>query len=420
MLNEREDPAQLDAFADRLLLRMEQRQGQIARAAVSVDQRTIRELFDRFVLSEIGVNPTVRKPRRADWRRILTHRQYILDLAFEWQGETITLGALPWEALKMSVGAAWMDALAAQHTKFSTDAKPATFSAGYQNRILGTLQAVFKWHVVEKSVPGNPVRGWPRAKRPGARQGHVTEDQFRRFADVAHPTLLKLAIVSARAGGMRNTEVRLLQVTEIDWEKKLINLPAERCKNGEARSIPMIPEVFAILDAQRRTVPGTYLFPRPSDPLGGPVSDTTVQFWMRQARQKAGIVLNNNEQMVFHHLRHKWAIDMVMNKMHPGWIGDIGGWKTDAMIRRYTKLAGDTAMETARAQMTPAADAPVKTEIVAICPECRTGYPSLRDAADCEDACKERLSRRTSPLARRRMGPAAAAPPVRRRVGATG
>jgi integrase len=407
----------LKAFTAELLNQYKQEQGDKP-AGPPADMRTIRELFNAFERVEIGLNPRVNRPRRNDWRAFLCHKQY-LDLPIEVEGTAVPFGDVPWTVLTPSVGNSWMLALEVcpNQNAAVAKAKPRDregnekrLSPGYRNRILGTLQSVMKWHVKEKSIGHNPARGWARAENPdGERRGYFPPELLAKFCEDAHPLLRLMIQVSSRAGGMRRNEVRLLRLSEVDFDRKVIRLPGLRTKNRKPREIPMTSDVFAILDAQRRVIPGEFFFPKPRDPEGGPVAENTMGNWMRKAREKSGIILNNDEMPVFHHMRHTGAMEAVEKNVPIPWIMDVFGWESPAMLRRYSKCAGQ-AMDKYRDLMERDPDEErVDTVGVIRCPICQETYASLRDAADCEDLCKKQTQRRLSPL---RRGPRGAVPVV--------
>jgi integrase len=62
----------------------------------------------------------------------------------------------------------------------------------------------------------------------------------------AYRDLVKLLMLT----GQRRQELGGLRWTEINFEDRLITLPAERCKNGRAHSIPLSEPALAILAAR--------------------------------------------------------------------------------------------------------------------------------------------------------------------------
>ena len=57
--------------------------------------------------------------------------------------------------------------------------------------------------------------------------------------------------------GQRANEIAGLRWPEIDFDRGVILLPAERTKNGRAHQVPMSGIVVDILQAQPRTEDGT-------------------------------------------------------------------------------------------------------------------------------------------------------------------
>jgi integrase len=136
------------------------------------------------------------------------------------------------------------------------------------NRARATMSAMFGWGMREGLVFINPVVNTnKRAERPRDR---VLKDPELRLVWQAlnggqYATIIKLLMLT----GQRVNEIAGLRWSEIDLDRGVISLPAERTKNARPHEIPIAPTLLALLQAQSKIADRDLVFGKPG---GGPFS----------------------------------------------------------------------------------------------------------------------------------------------------
>jgi integrase len=215
-----------------------------------------------------------------------------------------------------------------------------TIKASTVNRELGTVQTMLNYFVdVRKTIPRNPIDGFHRVDEAGnARQTFLSQDQVRRLIEAGPPVFQDICWVAYRCAGMRHTEVRLLQKDEIDWDARVINLPAARNKNGRARAIPFPQDVEEILARHCAGSRGPLVFVAPTDPMRmKPVPRQTMINWMQKARAKSGLRGFAGEAVVIHTLRHSGVTQLIQDGGREGFVRSAAGMSAKT-LERYLKF----------------------------------------------------------------------------------
>ena len=130
------------------------------------------------------------------------------------------------------------------------------------------MSAMFGWAMREGLAQANPVANTnKRAERPRDR---VLKDPELRLIWQAlnggqYATIIKPLMLTAQ----RVNEIAGLRWSEIDFDRGIISLPAERTKNARAHEIPIAPTLRALLQAQPKIDGRDLVFGKPG---GGPFS----------------------------------------------------------------------------------------------------------------------------------------------------
>jgi integrase len=115
------------------------------------------------------------------------------------------------------------------------------------NHVRASLSAFFAWAMREGLIDANPVIGTNRAAEKGARSRVLSDKELRDIwnllADDDYGAIVKLLTLT----GQRRDEIGALRRSEVDLDKALISLPAERTKNKKPHDIPLSPVALAIL-----------------------------------------------------------------------------------------------------------------------------------------------------------------------------
>ena len=127
-------------------------------------------------------------------------------------------------------------------------------------RARAALSGMFNWAIREGLAAANPVSFTNRPDVPSARDRVLSGDEiaevWRACRDDDHGRIVKLLILT----GARRTEVGGVRWDELDRDKALWMLPAERAKNGRAHAVPLAQLALYILDAVPRREDRDMLF----------------------------------------------------------------------------------------------------------------------------------------------------------------
>lgn len=312
---------------------------------VRAPARTVGVLWDAYAKSFRDGPPR--------WTRQVPR---FLDAPFDFEGAKISLRDQPWTRLTPQMGAAWWEMLRATTAGIGTPNRQegAVLTPAYCNRLKSALSGCFSYHMkmadradslvrsdrTVDHVSENPLRRWPTAGTDelGRRgEGFESDEQLDSFLKCAHPLLAEMALMSVWCGGMRRNEVRTLRFAWVDFFNKTITLPRSATKTKTERTFPVNERCMAILERRRLTKKSEYVFPAPGSPAGFPLSETTMENWVREARRRWGQTLNG-EKVVFHHFRHTFAKWSLLYGDPDSVVMQFGGWTTFEVFKVYSKI----------------------------------------------------------------------------------
>jgi integrase len=211
-------------------------------------------------------------------------------------------------------------------TRFEAGAKPATI-----NRELACLSrmatlARLQHNLVTRFV----VTG---LEERNVRKGFFEDDQHAGVQRLL-PERLRAIPAIARITGWRKTELQSRQWPHVDFKAGWLRMEPEETKNREGRMFPLIPELWAILEAQRaraeaiereqgKIVPWVF-FKDNGDQLGDFKKAWTT------ARRKAGI-----PGRIFHDYRRTAARNLIRAGVPETVAMKMTGHRTNAVFKRY-------------------------------------------------------------------------------------
>ena len=113
-------------------------------------------------------------------------------------------------------------------------------------------------------IDGQAIKSFRRVKRKlrkgsNARRRILTVEEYLRL-EANSPSHLKKMLKMAYNTGMRAGEIRTLQWSYIDKDKKFIRLPAKVVKESKSKTIPINHHVKAILDSIPRAIHHDFVF----------------------------------------------------------------------------------------------------------------------------------------------------------------
>ena len=132
----------------------------------------------------------------------------------------------------------------------------------------------------------------------------------------------------ALATGLRQGNILGLRWEQVDMTRRLVTIGHGETKNGDALGVPLNEAALGVLERQHgkhRTHVFTY--------RGDRLRSANNRAW-RAALKASGI-----ENFRWHDLRHTWASWLRQNDV-PTWVlQELGGWKSESMVRRYAHMS---------------------------------------------------------------------------------
>jgi len=121
------------------------------------------------------------------------------------------------------------------------------------NMVRSSLSACCRWLMGEGLLDGNPIIATNKAAQNGARKRVLSDAELKRVwngldDDDRYGAIVKLLVLT----GLRREEIGGLRWDEIDLDRELIHLPAERCKNKRPHDQPLSSAARAIIAALPR------------------------------------------------------------------------------------------------------------------------------------------------------------------------
>jgi len=203
-------------------------------------------------------------------------------------------------------------------------------------------------------LASNPARGVGKFKEPEGRTLYLTEADEAAVHEALPPALRPLFTVSVHTG-LRWSEQIGLSWADVDFLTGLITVA--RSKSGHARQVPMnslVRSVMMDVAGGRR---------RPDDPSGAVFTCPHAQAdkFFPKAVERAQGALRTQQQdasrlegYTWHCNRHTFASRLVMAGVDLRTVQQLGGWRTLAMVQRYSHLA-PTHLRQAVERLVPAA-----------------------------------------------------------------
>jgi integrase len=119
-----------------------------------------------------------------------------------------------------------------------------------RNRVRSSLSAFFSWAIREGLAETNPVQGTGKANEGGSRERVLTPKEIGKLWTTLVPgqhtafvDVIRLLLLT----GQRRDEIGGLIRSEVDWDRKVIVLPASRTKNKRVHIVPLSEPALEIL-----------------------------------------------------------------------------------------------------------------------------------------------------------------------------
>jgi integrase len=200
-----------------------------ARAAAKAARRQSSGAVERVIDDFIGLYA---KPNTRDWRET---QRLLKQFAMAWEGRPLA------EIAKADIHRV-LDGIVARGAPISA------------NRAFTQLRKMCRWALSRGIIEHSPCEGIqaPSTEKPRDRVLSLEELRlvWRAAEKLGYPygPITQLLILT----GARRSEIGRITWDEIDFEKRLWTLPAERSKNKRAHVLPLSPQVVAILQSLPR------------------------------------------------------------------------------------------------------------------------------------------------------------------------
>lgn len=199
-------------------------------------------------------------------------------------------------------------------------------SANYLTQLVCTvLRAAHDWEWISTPPPRiKPLR------LPPPRERWLTPAQAAELLAALPATVSDMASLALDTG-LRRSNITGLRWEWIDLASGTILIPGASMKARKPLAVPIAsPQAEAVLMRWReRRLPGCpYVFHN----QGKPILQPNGKAWLRTL-ERLGL-----EDFRWHDLRHTWASWHVQARTDVRVLQEMGGWKTPAMVTRYTHL----------------------------------------------------------------------------------
>jgi integrase len=219
------------------------------------------------------------------------------------------------------------DIFAFRERRQRSGSKPATV-----NRDLRTIRAILK-----RARPGYRFPGGAFFPEDETRVRWLRPDEEITVLEVMPSPFREMAKLAGLTL-MRQGEIRSLRREMVHLEQGVVLLP--RAKGG-ARPVVLSEAARKIVQRQLEHHENEWLFPSPD---GRPYSRVHVSRVFRKASRGAGL-----RDFHFHDLRHHGATMALNAGFTAPIVMQLGGWKTEKMMRRYAAVTDQTLRAAAEA-----------------------------------------------------------------------
>ena len=218
---------------------------------------------------------------------------------------------------------------------------PRSLSPATVNRYLSDLSRILRHAQVRGWLPAPPPV--PKLHEPQGRTAWITHEQA--LALLAElPEHLRAMARFALSTGLRESNVRLLEWSQVDLARAAAWVHADQAKAGRAIAVPLNADALDVLRGQQG-LHKRWVFPaprwakkrrpdeQPRQTWDAPTGKASSAAW-RKACIRAGL-----PDLRWHDLRHTWASWHRMAGTPDSALQELGGWASPTMLQRYAHLA---------------------------------------------------------------------------------
>ena len=187
-------------------------------------------------------------------------------------------------------------------------------------------------------VSGDTLKSFKVVKKllrrsANARDRVLSPEEFKSLVAAA-PKHLQGILATGYYTGMREGEILGLTRDKVDLKRRIIRLEAADTKDKEPRDIPIVDELYDVLNAIPRAIHDQHVFLFKGKPI------TDIRTGLRKACKKAGIAYGRfvKDGFVFHDLRHTFNTNMRKAGVPESVIMQLTGHSTREMFDRYNTV----------------------------------------------------------------------------------
>lgn len=199
------------------------------------------------------------------------------------------------------------------------------------NHHLRAAKAVLNWAVENDLLLKSP---WRKKKvklpRENGRQRVITREEFHRLLEACLDQGMRDILWVMRLTAARPEDIRHLTWEMVKWEAHCCEIPPELHKTGltqkecQPRTIPMVPQVEAILRRRQKEAKGSHVFPKQN---GQPWDAAGLSQKFMRLRERAGIEVKGGEELVLYSNRHTRLTELA-SELTNGLLQGVAGHTT--------------------------------------------------------------------------------------------
>lgn len=165
------------------------------------------------------------------------------------------------------------------------------------------------------------------SKAGDVRVRYLTREQARAVLKRL-PDHQREVVLFALSTGLRQRNILDLTWPQVDLDRRIATIAGDRTKNGQSLGVPLNGTALEVLRRQLgRHKSHVFTF------RGRPLRNANSRAW-RKALAECGI-----GDFRWHDLRHTWATWLRQEDV-PTWVlQELGGWRSETMVRRYAHLS---------------------------------------------------------------------------------
>lgn len=209
-----------------------------------------------------------------------------------------------------------------------SDAKASESSKATANRYVALISAIMRraekvWEWTDKTPRYHKYREIDRRIR------YLTPEQARRLLSEL-PEHQRDVAAFALATGLRQGNILGLEWSQIDLNRRVAWIHGDQAKSGKPVAVPL-NDMAADIIARQYGKNDTHVFTYNGEKIG----NINTRSW-RNALARAGI-----DDFRWHDLRHTFASWAAMSGASLVELQELGGWKSQEMVRRYAHLSAN-------------------------------------------------------------------------------